>query len=136
MKLRGTGSLCLAWIALTFAPLAAAQGQFVDIEPKSVNEIQFVLDTLEKTISDDLRDVPPVVMMLHGNDAHRFLRKNYGANKSLVDQAAKLAAYDVIKVQICAAWMAHNEHNADDLFPFITTVPYGAGELEQVWCLG
>ena len=122
----------LLMIALSASQNAAAEGQFVDIEPKNQSEIQLVLDTLESSIGTELTDIPPIVMMLHGDEAHRFLRANYATNKSLVDQTAKLAAYDVIKVQICATWMAMNNYSPTDLFPFVSTVPYGAGELERL----
>jgi intracellular sulfur oxidation DsrE/DsrF family protein len=119
-------------IALSASPNSAADGQFVDIEPKNEGEIQLVLDTLESSIGAQLTDVPPIVMMLHGDEAHRFLRSNYADNKSLVDQTAKLAAYDVIEVQICATWLLMNNYSTTDLFPFVSTVPYGAGELERL----
>ncbi len=109
-----------------------ADGEFIDIAPKSEAEIQLVLDTLDKTINDSVEDLPPIVMMLHGDEAHRFLRRNYDDNKSLIDQTAKLAAYNVVKVQICATWLRSNNYDESELFPFVSTVPYGAAELERL----
>jgi intracellular sulfur oxidation DsrE/DsrF family protein len=109
-----------------------ADGEFIDIAPKSEAEIQLVLDTLDKTINDSVEDLPPIVMMLHGDEAHRFLRRNYDDNKSLIDQTAKLAAYNVVKVQICATWLRSNNYDEAELFPFVSTVPYGAAELERL----
>lgn len=111
---------------------ALAEGEFIDIAPKNVAEIKLILDTLEDSINTTGEDLPPIVMMLHGDEAHRFVRSNYQANKSLVDQAAKLAAYKVVKVQICSAWLAKNNYQADQLFPFVSPVPYGAGELARL----
>ena len=125
-------ALLLTSLFLTSASNAFADGQFVDIEPKSKADIELVLDTLEASINTDLTDIPPIVMMLHGDEAHRFVRSNYNDNKNLVDQAAKLAAYNVIKVQICATWMEANNYNTADIFPFVSTVPYGAGELARL----
>ena len=118
--------------ALLFANAAWADGEFIDIAPKNQKEIQLVLDTLEASINDNIEDLPPIVMMLHGDEAHRFLKQNYEANKALIDQTAKLAAYNVIKVQICAAWLAGNNYDSSELFPFISSVPFGAGELERL----
>lgn len=109
-----------------------AEGEFIDIAPKSEAEIQLVLDTLDKTINDNVEDLPPIVMMLHGDEAHHFLRRNYDDNKSLIDQTAKLAAYNVVKVQICETWLRSNNYDESELFPFVSTVPYGAAELERL----
>ena len=109
-----------------------ADGQYIDIAPKSMDEIQLVLDTLEASIANNLTDLPPIILMLHGDEAHRFLRSNYGANKILVDQAAKLAAYNVVQVQICATWLEQNDYQTSDVFPFVSSVPFGAGELERL----
>ena len=124
--------LLLASAFLASASNALADGQFVDVAPKSKADIELVLDTLEASINTDLTDIPAIVMMLHGDEAHRFVRSNYNDNKDLVDRAAKLAAYRVIKVQICATWMEANNYSPADLFPFISTVPYGAGELDRL----
>jgi len=118
--------------ALSWSPPALAEGQFIDIAAKNVADIQLVLDTLDASIANNLTDLPPILLMLHGDEAHRFLRGNYSANKELVDQAAKLAAYNVVKVQICATWMEQNDYKSSDLFPFVSTVPFGAGELERL----
>jgi len=118
--------------SLTWATPALADGRYIDIAAKNVEEIQLVLDTLDASIDNNLTDLPPIVLMLHGNEANRFLRSNYGANKNLVDQAAKLAAYNVVQVQICATWLEQNDHRSSDLFPFVSSVPFGAGELERL----
>lgn len=122
----------LLLFVLVFAGTAWADGEFIDIAPKNQQEVQLVLDTLEASINNNIKDLPPIVMMLHGDEAHRFLRRNYEANKALIDQTAKLAAYNVIRVQICATWLAGNNYDSSELFPFISTVPFGAGELERL----
>jgi intracellular sulfur oxidation DsrE/DsrF family protein len=124
--------VCLLLALCAFARGAYAEGQYIDIAPKTQAEIQLVLDTLDATVNSHETNLPPIVMMLHGDEAHRFLRGNYAANRSLVDQTAKLAAYNVIKVQICATWMSANQYDASDLFPFVSTVPLGVAELERL----
>jgi uncharacterized protein len=125
-----TGVLLIA--TLLMQPVAYAEGQFIDIAPKTRHEVQLILDTLDASIAQQQTDLPPIVMMLHGDEAHRFLRRNYAANRDLIDQAAKLAAYKVVKVQICATWMANNNYDEKELFPFVSTVPFGAAELERL----
>lgn len=119
-------------LALVLTNLVWAQGQFIDLYPKSQADLQLILDTLEPTISAEPDDDPPIVMMLHGAEAYRFLRSSYAENKTLIDRTAKLAAYEVIEVKICETWMRANNYTRDDLFPFVSTVPYGAAELERL----
>jgi intracellular sulfur oxidation DsrE/DsrF family protein len=123
--------LAALWM-LGISPSVFADGQYIDIAPKSQTEVQLVLDTLDASITNNATDLPPIVMMLHGDEAHRFLRGNYEDNKALVDQTAKLAAYQVIQVQICATWMRMNGYQQSDLFPFVTSVPLGVAELERL----
>lgn len=119
-------------LLLSIGSEALANGQFIDVAPKTQSEVQLILETLDASITTNDTALPPIVMMLHGDEAHRFLRNNYPANKTLVDQAAKLAAYQVIKVQICATWMRMNGYQASDLFPFVSSVPLGTAELERL----
>ena len=115
------------------ASVSWAQGQYVDLYPKSVEDLQVILDTLEDSIpATQTTEDSPIVVMLHGEEAHRFVRGNYQANKAIVDQMAKLAAYDVIDVKICETWMRNNNYEQSDLFPFIGTVPYGVAELKRL----
>ncbi len=123
----------LALIALLmFAGQAMAIGQYVDVAPKDKQEVKRVLETLATTITAANADTPAIVVMLHGEAAHYFMRANYGANKALVDQAAALAAFNIISVQVCAAWLRNNSYTSADLFPFINPVPYGADELKRL----
>lgn len=92
-----------------------------------------ILNTLEDSIPVvEATEGSPIVVMLHGEEAHPFVRGNYQANKAIVDQTAKLAAYDVIDVKICETWMRINNYERADLFPFVGTVPYGVTELERL----
>ena len=112
---------------------AWAEGQYVDLYPRTKEDIVTILDTLEGTIeTHDTLNGSPIVMMLHGPEAHRFLRDNYSANKAIVDQTAKLAAHNVIAVRICETWMHNHNYDKNDLFPFVSPVPYGVAELERL----
>ena len=122
-----------AALALLAAWPAQAQGQYVDLYPKTVEDLKTILDTLEGSIEHAQQDAtPPIVVMLHGKEANRYVRGNYQANKAIVDQTAKLAAYNVIDVKICETWMRKNDYDSADLFPFVSTVPYGAAELKRL----
>lgn len=97
----------------------------------SEEEINLVLMAVEDKLTETAAEpVPPVVMVLHGPEAERFLRSNYTKNQSLVDLGAKLSGYGLIEVKICETWMRSNDHS--ELFPFVSTVPFGAGELSRL----
>lgn len=70
----------------------------------------------------------PIAVVLHGDEIRAFVRDNYADNKSLVDLAAKLDAFNVIDVKVCRRWMGANDVMVGDLPPFIEEVPYGNGE--------
>ena len=117
---------------LLVAGNALAVGHYVDVAPKDAQEVKRVLDTLAGTITAASPDTPAIVVMLHGDAAHHFMRTNYTTNKAMVDQAAALAAYNIINVQVCAAWLRNNDYTSADLFPFVNPVPYGADELQRL----
>lgn len=123
--------IMVASLALSLPLVAWAEGEYIDLYPKTLSDINLILETLDGSINAGA-DAPPIVMMLHGPQAGRFLRGNYAANKALVDQTAKLAAYGVLEVRICQTWLNKNNHKNDELFPFVSPVPYGAGELARL----
>ncbi len=122
----------LASIAITLSAHAQAMGQFIDIFPKTEDDIRLILSTLDEAINSTEASGPPIVMMLHGPQADRFLRSSYAHNKMLVDQTAKLAAYGVLEVQICETWLRRNKHSHEELFPFVAPVPFGRDVLTRL----
>ena len=125
-------SLSLACL-LCVSTSVFADGQYIDIAPKSLEEIESVLDTLNQNLDAIPADeYEPILMMLHGPEAARFLRSNYDKNMDLVDLTAKLSGYGVLEVKICETWLRRNDHAHDELFRFISTVPYGAEELRRL----
>jgi len=131
-------SIVLFVLCITNISSAWAQGQFIDLFPKTADDIELILATLEKDInqtpdaSSSSQLAVPILMMLHGKQAHRFLRDNYTQNMIMVDKAALLSAYGLIEVKICKTWLHENQYSEIDLFPFIGTVSYGAGELARL----
>ena len=87
----------MAAAAFAQAEDSAVKGRYFDLAPNSVEELSEILGALdsEETLSptDD-----PIVIMLHGKEADTFVQPNYDANKTLVDQAAKLDAFGLIDV--------------------------------------
>ena len=125
--------IALLVVSLAYGAGAYAEGQFIDIAPKSVEEIEAILDTLDENLDDIPEDeYEPILMMLHGPEAAHFLRSNYDDNQDLVDLTAKLSGYGVLEVKICETWLRRNDHAHDELFRFVSTVPFAAGELRRL----
>ena len=54
----------LAAVSIAIAAHAQAMGQYIDIFPRSEEDIQLILSTLDETINTPDRTAPPIVMML------------------------------------------------------------------------
>lgn len=74
----------------------------------------------------------PVAFLLHGEEARALFRQNYSENKTLVDLAAKLAAFEVIDMRVCETWMGGNRLDKDQLQPFVNTVLFAPLEKKQL----
>ena len=124
----------LSAVALAFCSLSAAADDFyVDVAPKTEADIRLVLQTLEARVADPTAESPPpIIMILHGAEAGRFLRSGYPQNKAMVDLAAQLSAYGLLDVQICETWMRNNAYDRSELFPFISTVPFAPDEVQRL----
>ncbi|MEN8206342.1 MAG: hypothetical protein ABFS24_10045 [Pseudomonadota bacterium] len=73
-----------------------------------------------------------VVLVLHGPEVEFFSIRNYGKYKDIVDQAARLDAFDVVDVKICQTMMGVQGVERDDIPSFIEQVPLGSGEVERL----
>ena len=123
----------MLWLLLLQPTYAFAQGEYIDIFPKSAEDIEAILSAVEDKLDNPGDEsVPPIVMMLHGKEAARFLKRNYAENKDLVDLTAKLAGFGLLNVQICERWLRSNDHPHSELFPFTSTVPFGEDEVERL----
>ena len=73
-----------------------------------------------------------IVLILHGPEVEFFSIKNYDKYKDIVDQAARLHAFDVVDVKICQSMMGLRGVARDDIPAFIEQVPVGPDEVEQL----
>lgn len=73
-----------------------------------------------------------IVLVLHGPEVEFFSIKNYDKYKDIVDQAARLDAFDVVDVKICQSMMGLRGVARDDIPAFIEQVPVGPDEVEQL----
>lgn len=95
--------------------------------PQEVSDILNRLDGL-LTSQSSFPSSQPLALVLHGDEASAFLRENYSQNKSLVDLAARLDAFNAVDIQICETWMRDKAVTKEQLPAFVDTVPFGPGE--------
>lgn len=95
------------------------------IEKHSAEEIYELLFRAEKIAAgrDEYSTKEPVVLVLSGEEIELFKRENYRNNKSLVDLAARLDAFNIIDVKVCTNWMSQRGIELTDLPPFVDNVP-------------
>jgi len=116
-------------------PADAAPGRAVfDISVHTVEGLQVLLDRAEELA---MRPQVPgeensVVLVLHGPEVEFFSIKNYEQYRDLVDQAARLDAFDVVDVKICQTMMGLHGVERDDIPAFIEQVPLGSLEIERL----
>jgi intracellular sulfur oxidation DsrE/DsrF family protein len=126
---------CLLFLLL-FAPIAVAQQAMYAQETSSrylariqLNTAAELMEVLERSeqlfVANNYQlQSPPVSFILHGPEAKVFLASNYQNNKAIVDLAARLAAFNVVEIKVCETWMEGESLDAEQLLPFVGTVPY------------
>ena len=105
---------------------------YLQISPAGQAELEALFATLEDAVAAGEAQPDPVVVVLHGPEARRFLRRNYLDNQPLVDRAAKLRAFDRIELRMCETWMRSNGVGRGDLLPFVDTIPLAPAEVERL----
>jgi intracellular sulfur oxidation DsrE/DsrF family protein len=73
-----------------------------------------------------------IVLVLHGPEVEFFAIGNYEKYKDIVDQAARLDAFDVVDVKICQTMLDARGIERDDIPSFIEQVPVGPVEIERL----
>jgi len=112
---------------------AEPEGFLAQINAHTPAELSRVLNRAEKWSEMHEGYISqPIAVVLHGSEANAFLKENYTQYRSLVDQAAKLDAFNVVDIQICERWMGNNEVSRDQIPPFIDTVNYGPERIKSL----
>ena len=118
----------------TLPQAALPEKAVIDISVHSIDELRVVLDRAEGLA---MAPQPPgssasVILVLHGPEVEFFAISNYDKYKDIVDQAARLDAFDVVDVRICQAMMEIKGIPRDDIPAFIEQVPLGPVEVERL----
>jgi len=97
-------------------------------------ELERVLGRIEQLFMIEASDqnYAPVVIVLHGPEVSVFLRENYRQYKHIVDQAARLTAFNVVDIRVCETRMGVLGADRKALVPFVGTVPFGPAEIERL----
>jgi intracellular sulfur oxidation DsrE/DsrF family protein len=105
----------------------------LDISVHTLDELRVLLDRAEQ-LSSRLGASPgaSVVLVLHGPEVEFFSSRNYARYRDVVDQAARLDAFEIVDVKICQTMMTISGVERDDIPAFIEQVPDGAAELERL----
>jgi uncharacterized protein len=113
---------------------AVPQGMVLDVSVHSLDELKVLLDRAEEIAArpQSQGEKAGVVLVLHGPEVEFFAISNYPRYKDIVDQAARLDAFDVVDVKICQSMMDRLGVGRDDIPAFIEQVPYGPGEVERL----
>jgi intracellular sulfur oxidation DsrE/DsrF family protein len=106
----------------------------LDITVHTLDELRVLLDRAEQlsTSLGPQREDASVVLVLHGPEVEFFASSNYEKYKDIVDQAARLDAFDIVDVKICQTMMSIQGVARDDIPAFIEQVPLGQAEIERL----
>jgi intracellular sulfur oxidation DsrE/DsrF family protein len=106
-----------------------------EIELQTAEEFYSVLLRAEQLLANGalaLNEPVPVTFVIHGPGVRVLLRQNYLSNKPTVDLAASLSALGVIEIKACETWADGDGISADELQPFVDTVPDGVREVDRL----
>ncbi|MGB5177836.1 MAG: hypothetical protein WBP44_03795 [Gammaproteobacteria bacterium] len=112
------------------APLRAV----LDITVHTLEGLRVLLDRAEELAMRPAAqgEEASVVLVLHGPEVEFFSIRNYEKYKDIVDQAARLDAFDVVDVKICQTMLEVQGIARDDIPSFIEQVPFGPDEVERL----
>jgi hypothetical protein len=105
-----------------------------DVTEHSTDELHALLNRINEIAESGLEDYInlEIIMILHGPDINLFTYRSYEANKSLVDLAAKLDAFNIIDMKVCATVLPELGVSKAELPAFIEVVPYAPHEIERL----
>ncbi len=106
----------------------------LDVSDNNPTQIKELLDRAEKlsTTSNPSEKANRIVMVIHGANVELFDKKNYLQNKSLIDQAARLDALNVIDFKICQTAATSRGINATSFPSFLEIIFFSGYEIDRL----
>ncbi len=97
-----------------------------DVTEHTIEELEDLLSRIAEVTeaSPEAFNDLEIIMVLHGPDIDYFTKKNYLENKSIVDLAAKLDAFNTIDMKVCKTTMNSLGFELSELPEFIEPVPF------------
>jgi intracellular sulfur oxidation DsrE/DsrF family protein len=110
-----------------------AHGLLADINVHTLAELQVLFDRVESLLDRPRSeaDRPLISLVLHGPEVRFFAIDQYSQYKSIVDQAARLAALGGVDISICQTQMRNYGLGEEDVPAFLNQVPYGPDEVRR-----
>jgi len=110
------------------------KGYLARLDLHSAAEVEQMLRRAEIFVEklDEYPDFEPITVILHGPELRVFDRRNYKEYKEIVGLAARLEAFNIIRVQVCEVQMREDGILQSDLPAFVETVPYGPAEKSRL----
>lgn len=117
-----------------FPKAALPKKAVLDISVHTIDELKVLLDRAEglAMAPQPTGAAASVILVLHGPEVEFFAISNYEKYKDIVDQAARLDAFDVVDVRICQTMMEIKGIPRGDIPAFIEQVPLGPVEIERL----
>lgn len=105
-----------------------------DVNDHTIEELQDLLERIEEITeaSPEAFDDLKLVMVLHGPDINLFTKKNYLENKSIVDLAAKLDAFEIVDMKVCDTAIDKLGFDRKEIPAFIESVPYAPDTMRSL----
>ena len=106
----------------------------LDISVHTIEGLRVLFDRAEELAMrpQALGEDDSIVLVLHGPEVEFFSIRNYEKYKDIVDQAARLDAFDVVDVKICQTMLGQYGIERDDIPAFIEQVPVGPDEVDRL----
>lgn len=120
-------------------PVPAERDLYVaDISVHTEDELALLFTRVEQLVDRPrgANEEPLISVILHGPEVEFFSFENYPRYKSLVDRAARLAAFRAVEINICQTRMRSMGIAEDQVPAFLNQVPYGPGEVEKLLSKG
>jgi len=108
--------------------------QYADIVVHTTEALELLFDRVEAVLDRPRRqgEAPIISLVLHGPEVEFFALENYERYRSLVDRAARLAAFGAVEISICQTQMRKRGIGTDEVPAFLRQVPYGPDKIKRL----
>lgn len=104
----------------------------------TAEELQALLQRVDEITQSEpeSHDQLDIALVIHGQNINMFTQKNYEQNKSMIDLAAKLDAFEVIDLKVCEWSMSQQGIQRSEIPSFVESVPFAPDEIKRLTAAG